>query len=179
MLGSFASLIGLQFVRVKEGGKPESGPEYGDDLYDGASRRLCHAVVVLVSDIDVAALWATLAGLVTGVVIGFTSDFFTGDDRPTRRGDRQGLRVRRCDHDHHGFSYGLISIVPSIISIVVAMLIAYFAAEASPVLTEVYGVGIAAVGTPALDHRHDRLGGCLRPDRGQCPRHCRDGRDVP
>jgi K(+)-stimulated pyrophosphate-energized sodium pump len=44
-----------------------------------------------------------------------------------------------------GFSYGLISIVPSIVGIVAATLISYFLAEAAGI-DGVYGVGISAVG---------------------------------
>ncbi len=146
MLGSFASLIGLQFVRVRdEDGKPGTALNMGT-IYTTVIFALLVVVVVLIAGIDLAALWATLAGLITGVVIGFTSDFFTGDDRPpvveTARVSESGAAITIIT----GFSYGLISIVPSTIGIVVAMLIAYFVAETSPILTGVYGVGISAVG---------------------------------
>ncbi|MGC9522126.1 MAG: sodium-translocating pyrophosphatase [Anaerolineae bacterium] len=146
MLGSFASLIGLQFVRVREeDGKPGTALNMGT-IYTTVIFALMVVVVVLVAGIDLAALWATLAGLITGVVIGFTSDFFTGDDRPpvveTARVSGSGAAITIIT----GFSYGLISVVPSIIGIVIAMLIAYFVAETSPILTGVYGVGISAVG---------------------------------
>ncbi len=50
----------------------------------------------------------------------------------------------------NGFSYGLISVVPSIVGVVVATLVAYYAAEASDVITGVYGVGLSAVGMLAI-----------------------------
>ena len=81
----------------------------------------------------------------TGVVIGFTSDFFTGDDRPpvveTAKVSGSGAAINIIT----GFSYGLISIVPSVIGIVVATLVSYFVAEATGI-GGVYGVGISAVG---------------------------------
>jgi K(+)-stimulated pyrophosphate-energized sodium pump len=49
-----------------------------------------------------------------------------------------------------GFSYGLVSIVPSIIGIVIAMMIAYYVADSSSVINGVYGVGISAVGMLAI-----------------------------
>jgi K(+)-stimulated pyrophosphate-energized sodium pump len=95
-------------------------------------------------------LWATLAGLITGVVIGFSSDFFTGDDRPpvveTARVSGSGAAINIIT----GFSYGLISIVPSVIGIVIAMLISYYVAEQSTIVNGVYGVGISAVGMLAI-----------------------------
>ncbi len=145
MLGSFASLIGLQFVQVGEGGKPGKSLNMGT-IYTTVIFAAMIAVVILSTGIHISALWATLAGLITGVVIGFTSDYFTGDDRPpvveTARVSDSGAAITIIT----GFSYGLISIVPSVIGIVTATLIAYYVAEASGVINGVYGVGISAVG---------------------------------
>ncbi|MBN1873064.1 MAG: sodium-translocating pyrophosphatase [Anaerolineae bacterium] len=149
MLGSFASLIGVQFVQVKEGGKPGTSLNNGT-IYTCVIFGVMVIAVVLVAGIDLAALWSTLAGLITGVVIGFSSDFFTGDDRPpvveTARVSGSGAAVNIIT----GFSYGLISIVPSVIGIVIATLVSYYLAEQSSVINGVYGVGISAVGMLAI-----------------------------
>ena len=149
MLGSFASLIGLQFVQVKDDGKPGKSLNNGT-IYTCVIFGVMVVVVLLVAGFDIAAMWATLAGLITGVVIGFTSDFFTGDDRPpvveTARVSTSGAAINIIT----GFSYGLISIAPTVIGIVVAMLIAYFVGETSSVINGVYGVGLAAVGMLAI-----------------------------
>jgi len=149
MLGSFASLIGLQFVQVKENGKPGRSLNNGT-IYTCIIFTVMVVAAMLLGGFDMAALWATLAGLITGVVIGFTSDFFTGSDRPpvveTARVSGSGAAITIIT----GFSYGLISIVPTMIGIVVAMLIAYFVGDASSVITGVYGVGLAAVGMLAI-----------------------------
>lgn len=149
MLGAVASLIGVQFVQVKEGGKPGTALNNGT-IYTCVIFGVLVAAVVLVSGLDLAVLWATLAGLITGVIIGFSSDFFTGDDRPpvveTARVSTSGAAINIIT----GFSYGLISIAPSMIGIVVAMLIAYFVGDASSVINGVYGVGVAAVGMLAI-----------------------------
>jgi len=149
MLGSFASLIGLQFVKVGEDGKPGKALNMGTIL-TAVIFAVMIAAVVLAFGMDMAALWATLAGLITGVIIGFSSDFFTGDDRPpvveTARVSGSGSAINIIT----GFSYGLISIVPSVVGIVVAMLISYYVAEASTVITGVYGVAISAVGMLAI-----------------------------
>jgi K(+)-stimulated pyrophosphate-energized sodium pump len=100
---------------------------------------------VLLLDYNVGVLWATLAGLITGVVIGFTSDYFTSADyKPvleTARVSSSGAAINIIT----GFSYGLVSIVPSIVGIVLATLASYHLAEMAGV-SGVYGVGISAVG---------------------------------
>lgn len=149
MLGSFASIIGVQFVRVKEGGKPGTALNLGT-VYTCVIFGVMVAALVLGMKMDITVLWATLAGLITGVVIGFSSDFFTGDDRPpvveTARVSGSGAAINIIT----GFSYGLISIVPSVIGIVIAMLISYYVAEQSTIVNGVYGVGISAVGMLAI-----------------------------
>ncbi len=149
MLGSFASLIGIQFVRVKEDGKPGPALNMGT-IYTCVIFAIFLVAVVLAGGFDIATLWATLAGLITGVIIGFTSDFYTGDDRPpvveTARVSGSGAAINIIT----GFSYGLISIVPAVVGIVVAMLISYSVAENSTAITGVYGVSISAVGMLAI-----------------------------
>jgi K(+)-stimulated pyrophosphate-energized sodium pump len=85
------------------------------------------------------------------MVIGFTSDYYTSEgNRPlqeTAKVSGSGAALNIIT----GFSYGLISVVPSILGIVVASLAAYYAADAlaKDVLgpaAGIYGVGVAAVG---------------------------------
>lgn len=148
-LGMLSSLLGLQLVRVEEGGKPGKALNNGTLFTCGIFAVLVVALGVIFK-YDTAAILATLAGMVTGMIIGFSSDFFTGDDSPpvleTARVSGSGSAITIIT----GFSYGLISIVPSILGIVVATLVAYFLGERSTVINGVYGVGVAAVGMLAV-----------------------------
>ena len=147
-LGIFASLIGIRFVRVGKSGKPGKALNSGTIITCTIFAVLA-AAVVLLGDYSLGVLWATLAGLVTGVLIGFTSDYYTSSDfRPvieTARVSGSGAAINIIT----GFSYGLISIVPSVIGIVAATLLSYFLAEGSGI-GGVYGVGISAVGMLAV-----------------------------
>jgi K(+)-stimulated pyrophosphate-energized sodium pump len=147
-LGIFASIIGLQLVRVGRDGKPGKALNSGTIITCLLFGVMVVAVVFL-GGYNLGVLWATLAGLITGVIIGFTSDYFTGDDKPpvveTARVSGSGSAINIIT----GFSYGLISIVPSIIGIVAATLVSYYLAERSG-LSGVYGVGISAVGMLAV-----------------------------
>jgi len=143
-LGIFASLIGIQFVRVGKSGKPGRALNSGTIITCVIFAVLVTAVVLL-GHYSLGVLWAAAAGLVTGVVIGFTSDYYTSSDfRPvleTARVSGSGAAITIIT----GFSYGLISIVPAIIGIVAATLLSYFLAEQAGI-SGIYGVGISAVG---------------------------------
>jgi len=144
-LGIVASLIGLQLVRVGKGGDPGKALNSGT-IITTVIFAVFAAIIVFIGDYDISTLWATLAGLVTGVIVGFTSDYYTGDGKPpvveTAKVSGSGAAINIIT----GFSYGLVSIVPSIIGIVAAMLISYFVSKGSAEITGVYGVGISAVG---------------------------------
>ncbi len=147
-LGIVASLIGIQFVRVGESGKPGSALNRGT-IITCTIFGLLAAAIVFLGGYNLGVLWATLAGLITGVVIGFTSDYFTSsENRPvveTARVSDSGAAINIIT----GFSYGLISLVPSITGIALATLSSYYLAQWSG-MNGIYGVGISAVGMLAV-----------------------------
>ncbi len=149
ILGIFASLIGIQFVRVGKNGKPGKALNFGTVL-TCIIFGVMVLVLVLVGGFDISVFWSAVTGLVTGVLIGFTTEYFTSEDfKPvlqTAKVSESGAAITIIT----GFSYGLLSIIPSIIGIVAAMLISYHVAEASGVITGIYGIGISAVGMLAI-----------------------------
>ncbi|MBG0784181.1 MAG: sodium-translocating pyrophosphatase [Anaerolineaceae bacterium] len=147
-LGIFASLLGIQFVRVGKNGKPGPALNFGTVITTVIFAAMVVGLVLL-GHINIGVLWATLTGLVTGVLIGFTSDYFTSDNNKpvfeTARVSGSGAAITIIT----GFSYGLISIVPSVIGISIATLLSYHLAENAGI-SGVYGIGISAVGMLAI-----------------------------
>jgi K(+)-stimulated pyrophosphate-energized sodium pump len=148
-LGIFASLIGIQFVRVGKNGKPGTALNFGT-IFTCVLFAAMVIVLVITGGYDMSVLWSTLVGLTTGVVIGFTTEFFTSDEykpvQETARVSGSGAAITIIT----GFSYGLLSIIPSIIGIVIATLVSYYISDASGVISGVYGIGISAVGMLAV-----------------------------
>ena len=148
-LGIFASLIGIQFVRVGKNGKPGAALNFGT-IFTCVLFAAMVIVLVLTGGYDLSVLWSTLIGLTTGVLIGFTTEFFTSDEykpvQETARVSSSGAAITIIT----GYSYGLLSIVPSIVGIVIATLVSYFISDASGVISGVYGIGISAVGMLAV-----------------------------
>jgi K(+)-stimulated pyrophosphate-energized sodium pump len=86
-----------------------------------------------------SVLYATIAGLVAGVVIGITTDFFTSIDRMPVKRTAEASKTGSAITILTGFSYGILSIIPPIIGVSIAMIVAWYFAG-------VYGVAMAAVG---------------------------------
>ncbi|NLX37324.1 MAG: sodium-translocating pyrophosphatase [Chloroflexi bacterium] len=146
--GIFASFGGMFFVA---GRKETSDP--GRALNTGTIATTAIFAVLLLGVSLVlpfggnwqGVFWPTLAGLLAGVVIGFTSDFFTDIDQKAVQSTAHAAQTGPALLILDGFSYGLLSIVPSIVGICVAMVAAWFLAEAFGI-AGTYGVSIAAVG---------------------------------
>jgi len=85
----------------------------------------------------------TVIGLLSGIVIGFTSDYYTREDKKPTRKVAEAAQEGDAVVILSGFSYGLMSVVPAAIGIIIAMAIAYM-------LYGVLGVGMAAVGMLAI-----------------------------
>lgn len=148
-LGIFASLIGIQFVRVGKDGKPGPALNFGT-IFTCVLFGAMVVVLVLVGGYDLSVLWSTLLGLTAGVIIGFTTEYFTSESfKPvleTARVSNSGAAINIIT----GFSYGLLSIMPAILGIVAATLISFTIADASGAVTGVYGIGVSAVGMLAV-----------------------------
>ena len=143
-LGILASLIGIQFVRVGKNGKPGPALNFGTILTTLIFAAMV-VIFVLLSDFNLGVIWTTLIGLTAGVIIGFTSDYFTSEDHKpvfeTARVSGSGAAITIIT----GFSYGLVSIVPSVIGIAAATLLSFYLGQLSG-LPGIYGIGISAVG---------------------------------
>ncbi|MHA1441436.1 MAG: sodium-translocating pyrophosphatase [Candidatus Heimdallarchaeota archaeon] len=154
-MGLFASIIGILVIKAFKGGDPGKKLNLGTYLATAIFIAL-GAVLVLIIQFTtpeialagrMAYLWrdygAVVLGLLAGVIIGWTSDYFTRDDKkPTQevaRSAKEGDAVVILS----GFSYGLLSVLPPTIGIIGAMAGAYL-------LDGVLGVAYAAVGMLAI-----------------------------
>jgi K(+)-stimulated pyrophosphate-energized sodium pump len=90
-------------------------------------------------NINIGVFWAILAGLIAGVLIGESTNFFTSYAYKPTLGIADSSQTGAGTLLTRGFANGLMSTVPPLILVVVAMLIAYHFAD-------MYGIAIAGVG---------------------------------
>ncbi|GAI60014.1 unnamed protein product, partial [marine sediment metagenome] len=89
-------------------------------------------------------IWGTSAiGLGSGIVLGFTSDYFTREDKKPTKNIAHAAKEGHAVVILSGFSYGLLSVVPPAIGVILAMTISFW-------LAGVFGVAMAAVGMLAI-----------------------------
>ncbi len=146
--GLFASLLGTFLVQTMMRGKPGVAMNLGTFAVSAVFLLLLFLVTYksgLPERAWLGVFLSTAAGLVAGLVIGLTTDYFTSIDRaPTRRTAEAAGRGAAINI-LMGFSYGLVSIAPSILGICVATFAAWRFAEIFGI-NPFYGIGISAVG---------------------------------
>jgi len=145
--GIFASVIGMLFVRVGRRGSPGAALNRGTYLTAIVFAVFTFLIIHFsgIGEPGLGIFFATVAGLIAGVVIGITTDFFTSIDRPPVLKTAEASKTGAATNILSGFSYGIISIVPPVLGIVVATLASWYLAEMFG-LNPVYGVAIGAVG---------------------------------
>ncbi len=141
-LGIISSILGVAVVRVGKGGDPGKALNMGTYvttllfglLTFGASSLLGYEMNIWL---------ATMAGLIAGIIIGMTSDYYTSINRSPAIRTAEVAQTGAAINILTGFSYGLISCFPALLGIGIGSAIAF-------VLGGVYGVGMAAVGMLAI-----------------------------
>lgn len=137
-LGIIASIIGIASVRVGKGGDPGKSLNLGTYLTCVLFIILTYGASSLLG-YDIRIWQATVAGLVAGIIIGMTSDYYTSINRAPAIKTAESAQTGAAINILTGFSYGLMSCFPALLGIGIGSAVAFS-------LYGVYGVGIAAVG---------------------------------
>ncbi|MFC1647929.1 sodium-translocating pyrophosphatase [Nanoarchaeota archaeon] len=136
-LGILASIIGTFFVKAK-GEHIHSALRNGLFVASGLVAVAAFFLVRWMFD-SLGIFWATISGLVAGIIIGLLTEYYTSADyKPTRR-ISDASETGAATNIIEGLALGMISPFLPILVLCAAILVSYHSAG-------VYGIAVAAVG---------------------------------
>ena len=146
-VGLIASLIGIYLIKLKGSDEPGKALNTGTYLatlvYFGLSALFTFLLSIGLEAAEIGLLWriwgTSAIGLIAGIILGFTSDYFTRDDKKPTRNIANAAKEGHAVVILSGFSYGLLSVVPPALGVILAMAVAFW-------LAGFFGVAMAAVG---------------------------------
>jgi K(+)-stimulated pyrophosphate-energized sodium pump len=151
-LGLLASIIGVMTARIGKHGNPTKALNSSTYVTTGIYIALT-AVASLVLKFPWQIWGACVVGLLVGVIIGITTDYFTDDSKKPVHFVAHASASGPAFTILSGISYGLLSVLPAMIGIAVSALVAYKLCAplggADPALATQYalfGISMAAVG---------------------------------
>jgi len=154
--GLFSSILGIVFIKQWKTGDPSKllnfGTYFATFCFAGMAALCILIFNFLIAPADRLLLWTlwvcAFIGLLSGIIIGITSDYYTREDKKPTQNMAHAAEEGDAVVILSGFSYGLISVVPPAIGIVIAMAISYILPfiVTGEFIGGVFGVAIAATG---------------------------------
>lgn len=143
-VGIIVSIVGTVFVRTKEGGDPQQALNFGTFgagiIMVIASYFIIHAMIPAGGTISANGIFiSTIAGLVAGILIGVTTEFYTSISRKPAQNIAKEAETGAATTIIAGIANGMRSTALPLIFIAAAILISYYMAN-------LYGIAIAALG---------------------------------
>lgn len=146
ILGLLSSIIGIATARVGKKGNPTRALNSSTYVTTAIFLVLTALATLLFEGFSWRIWGASATGLLVGVIIGITTDYFTDDTKPIVRKVARASKSGPAFTVLSGISYGFISALPAMIGIAVSALVAYQLCAPMGDGYAIYGIAMAAVG---------------------------------
>ncbi|MEM0453913.1 MAG: sodium-translocating pyrophosphatase [Sulfolobales archaeon] len=151
--GIIASILVTFLVKVKEGGDPSKPLTLASVVGSVIIALISYPITTYMLGFDVGIrVWVIIViGLIAGIIIGLTSDYFTNKDKPPVSKVAMMSQMGPALTILSGFSYGFLSTSIPAVGIAIAELISFYILYAyGGFWYGIYGVALAAVGMLSL-----------------------------
>lgn len=145
-LGLLSSILGIATARISKNGNPTKALNSSTYVTTAIYMLLTALATFLFEGFSWRIWGASAVGLLVGVIIGITTDYFTDDTKPIVKKVAKASGSGPAFTVLSGISYGFISILPAMIGIAVSALFAYYICAPLGSGYALFGIAMAAVG---------------------------------
>ena len=124
-LGLLSSILGIATARIGKNGNPTKALNSSTYVTTGIFVALTALATALFDGFEWRIWGASTVGLVVGVIIGITTDYFTDDTLPIVKQVARASKSGPAFTILSGVSYGFLSALPAMIGIAISALAAY------------------------------------------------------
>ncbi len=146
ILGLLASIIGIATARIGKNGSPTNALNSSTYVTTGIFMVLTALATYFFPGFSWRIWGAATVGLLVGVIIGITTDYFTDDSKPIVKKCANASKSGPAFTILSGVSYGFISSMPAMVGIAISALAAYKICEPMGPGYAIFGISMAAVG---------------------------------
>ena len=146
LLGLLASIIGIATARIGKNGSPTKALNSSTYVTTAIFMALTAIATAIFPGFSWRIWGASTTGLLVGVIIGLTTDYFTDDTMPIVHKVAHASKSGPAFTILSGVSYGFISALPAMIGIAVSALVAYKLCAPMGEGYAIFGISMAAVG---------------------------------
>lgn len=137
-LGVFASLVGNVVINMRKNGAIHNILNSG--IWTAALIVAIFSFFLVKYTVgNIGIYWSIIAGLISGIVIGLATEFYTSEKNKPARGIAEASKTGPATNIIAGFALGLMSTIIPVLAVCIAIWVAY--AQGG-----IYGIAIAAVG---------------------------------
>ena len=144
-LGLLSSIIGIMFAKMGKKGNPTRALNMSTYITTGIFMVLT-ALATWIFKFEWRIFGAATVGLLVGVIIGITTDYFTNDSKKPVRQVAEACKSGPALTIISGTSYGFLSVLPAMIGIAISAFFAYTITAPLGDNYALFGISMAAVG---------------------------------
>ena len=146
ILGLLASILGIAAARIGKNGNPTRALNSSTYVTTAIYIALTAVATYCIPGFSWRIWAAATVGLLVGVVIGITTDYFTDDSKPIVKRVARASQTGPAFTILSGVAYGFISAMPAMVGIAISALAAYKICEPMGAGYAIFGISMASVG---------------------------------